>query len=43
MASQRCFEKNGFEKFDGDDKHHLEAFGEDHNFNLWFLFIRQNV
>lgn len=38
-ASERCFEKNSFEKFETNEVRHLAAFGDDHNFNLWLLFI----
>ena len=39
VASERCFEKNGFEKFETNELRHLAAFGEDHHFNLWLLYV----
>ena len=42
-ASERCLEKNGFKKYETSDKRHLAAFGEDHNFNLWVLFVGHKV
>ncbi len=42
-ASERCFEKNGFHKYEIGEKRHLAAFGEDHNFNLWVLLVGHNA
>lgn len=39
-ASERCFEKNAFEKFEISEKRDLAVFGEDLNSNRWVLFVR---
>ena len=39
-ASERCFEKNGFQKLSLNEERHLSAFSDAHNFYCWIKEIR---